>query len=153
MLQLEYDALPGAIGHRLGPTEPYVITQSQVDMFASVTGDRQWIHVDSERAASGPFGGTIAHGYLTLSLVAPLLTQMLSISHVRNGVNYGSDRVRFPAPLLVGSSVRGSGEITDVIRGDGWTQLAVRVKIASDGAPRPACVADVLLRYYGDGPS
>lgn len=153
MFELDYDELPDAVGVRLGPTEPYTVTQSQVDLFAAVTGDRQWIHVDSARAAGGPFGGTIAHGYLTLSLVAPLLAQMLAISNVRNGINYGSDRVRFPAPLMVGSAVRGSGEIVDVVTGEGWTQLAVRVTIAPDGGDRPVCVADVLLRYYGGSSS
>ncbi len=151
MLRLDYRDLPGAVGKRLGPTKPYAVTQPQVTLFAEATGDRQWIHVDPIRAATGPYGATIAHGYLTLSLVASLLKQMIEISGIRNGVNYGCDRVRFPTPLLVGSSVRGSAEITEAIDGDGWIQLAIRVTITPDGEDRPVCVADVLLRYYEDG--
>lgn len=144
---LRYDDLVGSLGTVLGPSDPILITQAIIDSFADATGDRQWIHVDPARAADGPFGSTIAHGYLTLSLVSAFLDQLLVVSDVESVINYGSDRVRFPSPVPVGSLVRSTGEIIDVVPGDGWTQLAVRITLERDGGARPVCVADVLIRY------
>jgi acyl dehydratase len=144
---LRYDELGGSLGAVLGPGDPVLITQAIIDSFADATGDRQWIHVEPERAAEGPFGSTIAHGYLTLSLVSAFLDQLLVVSDVESVINYGSDRVRFPSPVPVGSLVRSTGKIIGVVPGDGWTQLAVRITLERDGGARPVCVADVLIRY------
>ncbi|MGY1550535.1 MaoC family dehydratase [Microbacterium sp. A588] len=147
MGELRYDELGDALGTMLGPSDSILITQSRIDSFAEATEDRQWIHIDPARAAHGHFGTTIAHGYLTLSLVSAFLEQILVVSGFESVINYGTDRVRFPSPVPVDSLIRATGEIIGVVPGDGWTQLTVRVTVERDGGTRPVCVADVLIRY------
>jgi acyl dehydratase len=140
--------LLGAVGRKLGASEWLAIDQARVDQFADATGDHQWIHVDTERAKSGPFGGTIAHGYLTLSLVNSFLPQLLEVRGVSMGVNYGCDRVRFPAPVKVGARVRGVGEVVaaEEVKG-GAVQVTVRVSVEVEGSDRPACIVDTISRF------
>ena len=139
--------LHAAVGEALGSSEWLLIDQQRIDMFADATGDHQWIHVDPERAKDGPFGATIAHGYLTLSLVNLFLPQLLEVRGVSMGVNYGTDKVRFPAVVPVGSRVRGNGEIISVEEIKGTVQVVVRVTVEIEGADRPACVADTISRF------
>jgi acyl dehydratase len=136
--------LERAIGSHLGYSGWHTVTQEQIDLFAAATGDHQWIHVDPDRAANGPFGGTIAHGFLTLSLIPMLARQVYTVEGLRMSVNYGTDRVRFPAAVLAGSRVRGGLELmslTSVARG--W-QLVARVSVECDGSDKPVCVADTI---------
>ncbi|AQZ96458.1 MaoC family dehydratase [Halopseudomonas phragmitis] len=141
-------ALEQALGQSLGVTDWLLIEQSRVDQFAEATGDHQWIHVDPEKARSGPFGGTIAHGYLTLSLVNYFLPRLMRVENLQMGVNYGCDRVRFPAPVRVGARIRGAGEITQVeTLANGAVQVVVRVTVEVDGSDRPGCVVDTISRY------
>lgn len=142
------DELREAVGAELGPTEWLEIDQKRVDLFAEATGDHQWIHVDPERAADGPFGTTIAHGYLTLSLLPYLVPQVLQVEGVRMGVNYGVNKVRFPAPVPVGSRVRARVRIADVSEAGGGVQLTAQVTIEREGGEKPVCVAESVSRYY-----
>jgi acyl dehydratase len=141
-------ALPGLVDTDLGATDWKTMTQERVDAFADVTGDHQFIHVDPERAAQTPFGGTIAHGYLTLSLVAPIMFELLSVSDAAMGVNYGLNRVRFPAPLRVGSDYRGSARMTTVEPIEGGVQGIVAVTIEVRDQPKPVLVAECVFRFY-----
>lgn len=135
-----------AEGEKLGSSEWMTITQEQVDQFADATHDHQWIHVDAERAAQGPFGTTIAHGFLTLSLVSALNSETYRFENLRMGINYGTNKVRFPNPVPVGSRVRSHTELTGVAdTGDGL-QLTVSTTIEIEGAEKPACVAEILTR-------
>ncbi|MFD0689372.1 MaoC family dehydratase [Actinomadura fibrosa] len=136
--------LEKAVGGHLGHSEWHEITQEQVGLFADATGDHQWIHVDPERAASGPFGGTIAHGYLTLSLIPMLAGEIYRVEGLRMGVNYGANKVRFPAPVPVGSRVRAGAELLSVERGDAGARATVRFTIEREGGDKPVCVAEVL---------
>lgn len=140
--------LLGKEGIKLGPTEWLEITQERVDTFADATGDHQWIHVDPERAKSGPFGGTIAHGYLTLSLAAKFMDEFLTVNGMSMGINYGTDRVRFLSPVLVGKRLRAIGEIIEVKEAGGGFQSVVRVTIEIEGEDKPACVVDTISRYF-----
>ena len=140
--------LLGKEGTTLGPSEWLLITQERVNLFADATGDHQWIHVDPERARSGPYGACIAHGYLTLSLVNLFLPQLLRVDGVRMGVNYGVDKVRFPAAVVVGSRIRGCGEIVAVEEVKGAVQVIVRVSVEIEGGDRPACVVDTISRFF-----
>ena len=136
-------------GQELGRTGWLEITQDRVDRFADATGDHQWIHVDPERAAAGPFGGPIAHGYLTLSLVIPLFTELLEILGTAMGINYGLEKVRFPNPVRVGSRIRLAAtvaEVTDVA--PGCVQLVLDFVVEIDGERKPACVARPVYRHY-----
>jgi len=144
---LAYDELPRCLGERFGPTAWTTVTQPQVDCFADLTHDHQWIHVDEERAKTGPFGTTIAHGYLTLALVPFFLGQLFEVSGTSMAVNYGLEKVRFPAPVEVGSRVRSTAEIVDVRARTGTTQLTVRVSVECDAADKPVCVADVVILF------
>jgi acyl dehydratase len=144
------DALMGSQGTPLGPTDWLLITQDRVDGFADVTGDHQWIHVDPERARHGPFGGTIAHGYLTLSLVNHFLPDLIEVRGFTHAVNVGADRLRFLAPVKVGSRIRASGEVVSVETIKGAVQAVVRVTIAIEGSERPACVVDTISRYFAE---
>jgi acyl dehydratase len=133
----------------LGYTDWQEMTQERVNLFADATDDHQFIHVDPERAKATPFGGTIAHGFLSLSLVAPVQMALLHVSDVKMGVNYGLDRVRFPAPLRVGAKWRGGAEVVSVDEIDGGAQLKVVVTIEVEGLAKPAVVAESLVRMYG----
>ena len=141
-------ALLDAVGERLGPSDWLTIEQSRIDLFAEATGDHQWIHVDPERAAAGPFGATIAHGYLTLSLANLFLPQLMEVQNVSMGVNYGCEKVRFPSPVTVGSRVRGAGEVVSAESVKGGVQVVVRVTVEIEGQERPACVVDTISRFY-----
>lgn len=140
--------LKDSVGKHLGVSEWLVIDQARIDKFADATGDHQWIHVDPERAKDGAFGSTIAHGYLTLSLVNKFLPEIIDVRGISMGVNYGSDRLRFPAPVPVNSKVRGSAELIKVeeVKG-GAIQSTVRVSVEIEGSDRPACVIDTISRY------
>jgi len=140
--------LLGQDGTDLGVTDWVVIDQPRVDQFADATDDHQWIHVDPERAKDGPFGGTIAHGYLTLALVNKFLPQLIMVEDMSMGVNYGCEKVRFPSPVKVGARIRGAGEIIKTEEVKGGVQSTVRVTIEIEGGERPACVVDTISRYY-----
>jgi acyl dehydratase len=135
-------------GQHAGYTEWRTMEQDRVNRFADATDDHQWIHVDVERARESPFGGTIAHGYLTLSLVAPIMGDLVKVTDSSTGINYGLDRVRFPAPLLVGSRWRGGAELLEVSEIPNGLQMKVRVTIEVEGSEKPAMVADSLVRLY-----
>ncbi|WP_309112849.1 MaoC family dehydratase [Saccharothrix sp.] len=143
------DGLKALAGSDLGRTEWLEITQDRVNLFADATDDHQWIHVDVDKAADGPFGGTIAHGYLTLSLIIPLFTRLLTINGIRMSVNYGLNKVRFPAPVPVGAKIRLHGFVADVseVKGDG-VEMLIDFTIEIDGSDKPACVAQAVLRHY-----
>jgi len=146
---IELATLPEQVGRHLGYTEWREMTQERVNQFADATDDHQFIHVDVERAKQTPFGGTIAHGYLTLSLAAPVMGQLMQVSDVKMGINYGLDKVRFPAPLPVGKRWRGSAEIAEVNEVPGGLQVQAKVTIEVEDAEKPACVAECLVRLYG----
>jgi acyl dehydratase len=148
MIAATPETLLELVGRPLGVSGWREVPQSAVDMFATATGDEQWIHVDVERAAKGPFGSTIAHGYMTLALVAPLLGEVLAVERTSMAVNYGLNRVRFPAPVPVGARVRLAASLASAERLDAGTQIVVGVEIECDAAERPVCVADVVLRFY-----
>ena len=135
-------------GTELGHTEWREMTQERVSAFADVTEDHNFIHVDPERARATPFGGTIAHGYLTLSLLAPITQQLLSVTDAGVSINYGLDRVRFPAPLPVGARFRGSATLREVSAIEGGVQVKVQATVEVAGAPKPALVAECVFRYY-----
>lgn len=136
--------LQDAVGSHLGYSDWHVVTQDQIDGFADATGDHQWIHVDTERAASGPFGTTIAHGFLTLSLVPQLVWQVYEIQGIKMGVNYGADRLRFPSPVPADSKVRAGVELKAITEIPMGFQIATRVTIECEGNDKPACIVDML---------
>ncbi|HET9861136.1 MAG TPA: MaoC family dehydratase [Nocardioidaceae bacterium] len=138
------DEFEKAVGSHLGHSDWHTVTQEQVDLFAEATGDHQWIHVDPERAKDGPFGGTIAHGYLTLSLVPKLVWEVYKVEGLSMGVNYGSNKVRFPSPVPVGSRIRAGVELVSLDRGPNGAQATVRVTIEREGGDKPACVAETV---------
>jgi acyl dehydratase len=143
------DELKALAGVDLGQTGWLEITQQRIDTFADATGDHQWIHVDRDKAAAGPFGTTIAHGYLTLSLVIPLLGELMEVKGVSMGINYGLNKVRFPAPVPVGARIRlaaRAGAIEDA--GVNAVQVVVDLTIEIEGSEKPACAAQALYRYY-----
>lgn len=137
-----------AVGSDLGVTEWLALTQARIDLFAEATGDHQWIHVDPERARKGPFGACVAHGYLTLSLANVFLPQLVQYEGLRMGVNYGCNKVRFPAPVRAGERIRGRGEVVEASpHGDG-VQVNVRVTVEIEGSERPACVVETISLLY-----
>jgi len=138
-----------AVGSHLGWSPWLTITQDRIDLFAEATGDRQWIHVDVERAADGPFGAPIAHGYLTLALVNFFLPQIFEVTGVSMGVNYGTGKVRFPSPVRVGSRLRAGAELTSVEEVSGGVQTTMLVVVEIEGSDKPACVVESLSRYLG----
>jgi acyl dehydratase len=146
---LAYADLADSLGTRFGPTPWTMVTQAQVDAFADVTHDHQWIHVDEERARQGPFGTTIAHGYLTVSLVPFLLGQLLEVTGTSMAVNYGLEKVRFPAPVPVGASLQATAEIVGVVVNGRASRVTIRVAVECDQADRPVCVADVVILFVG----
>ena len=135
-------------GTSLGPTEWLQVTQERIDQFAEATGDHQWIHVDPVKAAEGPFGATIAHGYLTLSLANCFLPELIEVKQVSMGVNYGTEKTRFPSPVTVGSNIRATGEIIHVEENKGGYKATIRVTITTEGAERPACIVDTISIFY-----
>ncbi|OPG10190.1 MaoC family dehydratase [Microbispora sp. GKU 823] len=143
------DEIRALAGVDLGHSDWLEITQERVNTFADATDDHQWIHVDPDRAAGGPFGGTIAHGYLTLSLVIPLFTELLDIQGVRMSINYGLDKVRFPSPVKVGGKIRLAAVVAAVedVPGDG-VQMHLDFTVEIDGSAKPACVARAIYRHY-----
>ncbi|MFC4492871.1 MaoC family dehydratase [Streptomyces ovatisporus] len=143
------EELKALAGTDLGGSDWLEITQERVNTFADATGDHQWIHVDAARAEEGPFGRTIAHGYLTLSLVIPLFTELLQITGVSMSVNYGLGKVRFPSPVPVGSKIRLTGRVGAVEDvGEGGVQMELDFAVENDGSDKPACVGRALYRHY-----
>ena len=141
--------LAASAGKHLGHSAWMEVTQERIQLFADATDDQQWIHVDPARAAQGPFGAPIAHGYLTLSLVNRFLPEIVEVRGISMGVNYGADRIRFPAPVKVGSRIRGGAELLEVeSTRDGGVQAKIRVTVEIEGSERPACVVDTISRYY-----
>jgi acyl dehydratase len=141
------EELRAAVGRKLGPSEWLEVDQKRIDLFADATNDHQWIHVDVERAKQGPFGAPIAHGYLTLSLVNHFLPELLTVPTARMGVNYGCNKVRFPAPVRAGSRIRAQGEIQEVEPITDGVQVVVRVTLEIERGGKPACVADTVSRF------
>ena len=139
--------LLAAEGIDLGRTDWLLLTQERINLFAEATGDHQWIHVDPERAASGPFGACIAHGYLTLSLANLFMPQLMQFENLAMGVNYGTDRLRFPAAVKVGSRIRGHGQVMRVETLGQAVQAVVRISVEIEGSERPGCVVDTISRY------
>lgn len=149
MLVLEgVEQVRARVGQELGVSEWHLISQEDVDRFADVTGDHQWIHVDPERARETAFGGTIAHGYFTLSLTPWLAETVYAFEGFAYGINYGLDRVRYPAPMPVGQRVRMRATLTDARDVDGGVQVAVTHTFEREGAEKPVCVAEALMRLY-----
>ncbi|MEU7398643.1 MaoC family dehydratase [Streptomyces albogriseolus] len=142
------DDLKAAVGEQLGYTDWLEVDQKRIGLFAEATGDHQWIHVDPEKAAAGPFGTTIAHGYLTLSLLPLFGPQLMSVEGVKMGVNYGTNKVRFPAPVPVGSRLRATARISAVDEVPGGVQVATAFTVEREGGDKPVCVAESVARYY-----
>ena len=142
------DGLKAKVGDHLGYSDYVEITQEQVNLFADATGDHQWIHVDVERAKAGPFGGPIAHGYMTLSLIPVTLPEIMVVTGISMGVNYGANKVRFPSPVPVGSKVTMSAKLVSVEDVTGGAQVTVEVTGQVEGAAKPSMVAEVIYRYY-----
>ncbi|MFZ1062908.1 MAG: MaoC family dehydratase [Acidimicrobiales bacterium] len=142
------EELKELVGSHLGYSQYLTVTQEQVNLFADATGDHQWIHVDPERAKTGPFGQTIAHGYLTLSLIPVLLGGVMHVDNVKMGVNYGTNKVRFTNPVPVGSQIRAGATLASVEDVTGGVQVALDVTVEVKDAVKPSCVAQVVFRYY-----
>lgn len=146
-LTIHLSDLESSVGQRLGPTDWLLIDQQRIDRFADATDDHQWIHVDARRAKAGPFGATIAHGYLTLALVNKFMPDLIVVQGAAMGVNYGCGKVRFPAPVPCGARIRGLGEVMEVSAVKGGKQITVRVTVQVEGSERPGCVADTISRF------
>ncbi|MFC8509216.1 MaoC family dehydratase [Streptomyces sp. NPDC057411] len=142
------EELRAGVGEQLGHSDWLEIEQKRIDQFADATGDHQWIHVDPERAAAGPFGRTIAHGYLTLSLLPTLVPQIMRVEGMKMGINYGTNKVRFPSPVPVGSRLRATAVLTEVTEAGGGVQVTATVTVEREGGDKPACVAESVSRYY-----
>jgi acyl dehydratase len=142
------DALKGLIGEHLGYSEYMTITQERVNQFAESTGDHQWIHVDVERAKTGPFGGPIAHGYLTLSLGPVFLPQIFSVGGIAMGVNYGANKVRFVSPVPVGAKLRAGVKVMAVDDTPGGARVTLETTFECEGATKPSCIAEVIFQYF-----
>ena len=149
MLEIEKPAdMADWVGKKLGTSEWFTVDQRTIDLFAEATGDHQWIHLDVERAAQGPFGTTIAHGFLTLSLLPEMSASAFEVLDTRMGVNYGLGKVRFPAPVPSGSRLRGHFKLTGYQPLEGGAQLTVEVTMEREGSDKPVCVAESLARRY-----
>jgi acyl dehydratase len=140
--------LQGCVGQLIGSAAPVLIDQHRIDLFAQATGDHQWIHVDAERAARGPFGATIAHGFLTLSLLPELMAQAFAVDDVRMGLNYGCNRVRFPSPVRSGSRVGAQFKLLAFEPIESGAQLVVEATLQCEGAAKPACVVESVVRQF-----
>ncbi|WP_286157046.1 MaoC family dehydratase [Streptomyces sp. AA4] len=138
--------LAEAVGGTLGTSEWHTVSQEQVQLFADATGDHQWIHLDAEKAAAGPFGTTIAHGFLTLSLIPAFLPEIYRVEGLKMGINYGLNKVRFPQPVKVGSRVRGTADLVELTDVPGGKQAVVRWTVEIEGEDKPACVAEMVSR-------
>ena len=143
------DEFVAAKGSQLGPTDWLEVTQERVNLFADATDDHQWIHVDPERAASGPFGGTIAHGLLTLSLLPHFTSQMYTVDNIAMAINYGYNKVRFITPVRVGSKIRARAEIAKVDQLEGAVQATLTTTVEIEGSDKPAAVAESIARFIG----
>jgi acyl dehydratase len=141
------DAVKDAVGTHLGYTDWMVVDQDRINRFADATGDHQWIHVDEAKAKDGPFGGTIAHGYLTLSLTNLFLPQLITVENLSMGINYGVNKVRFPSPVRAGSRIRGGAEIAQADEVAGGVQAIIRVTVELEGSDKPACIVENVTRY------
>jgi acyl dehydratase len=142
------DDLRALVGSELGTSQWIEVDQARIDTFATATNDHQWIHTDPERARTGPFGTTIAHGYLTLALMIPLWSDLLEVRSVTTKVNYGLDKVRFPAPVPVGSKVRAKARLATFDDVPGGAQITVDVVIERDGSTKPVCIAKPIFRFF-----
>jgi acyl dehydratase len=142
------DALKGLIGEHLGYSEYMNISQERVNQFAEATGDHQWIHIDVEKANAGPFGGPIAHGYLTLSLGPVFLPQIFSVGGIAMGVNYGANKVRFVSPVKVGSNLRAGVKVLSVDDTPGGARVTLETTFECEGASKPSCIAEVIFQYF-----
>ncbi|OEV03200.1 MaoC family dehydratase [Streptomyces oceani] len=142
------EELRAAVGEELGVSDWLEIDQNRVDLFADATGDHQWIHVDPQRAKDGPFGTTIAHGYLTLSLLPALVPQVMTLTGMRMGVNYGVNKVRFPSVVPVGARLRARATLTEVTEAGEGVQVTATVTVEREGGEKPVCVAETVSRYY-----
>lgn len=140
--------LRDGVGEQLGHSDWLEIEQKRIDLFADATGDHQWIHVDPERAKDGPFGTTIAHGYLTLSLLPALIPQVMRVEGMKMGINYGTNKVRFPSTVPAGSRLRATAELRSVEEVGGGVQVTAVVTVEREGSEKPACVAESVSRYY-----
>ncbi len=150
-MALQIDGIAGLkskVGEHIGYSDWHQITQEQINLFADATGDHQWIHVDPDRAASGPFGTTIAHGYLTLSLIPMLLEQVLSVRGVSMAINYGANKVRFPSPVPSGSKVRLGATLAELEEIPGGAQALVDITIEVEGSTKPSLATQIVFRYY-----
>ena len=143
------DEFVAAAGSQLGPTDWLEVTQDRVNLFADATDDHQWIHVDPDRAANGPFGGTIAHGLLTLSLLPHFTQQLYTVDNIAMAINYGYNKVRFVTPVPIGSKIRARAEIAKVDQLEGAVQATVTVTVEIDGSAKPAAVAESIVRFIG----
>lgn len=141
------DELLSRVGDNLGSSDWITIEQNRIDGFADATGDHQWIHVDPEQAASGPFGATIAHGYLTLALTNQFLPEIVRVDGVSMGINYGVNKVRFPQPVPVGSRVRGHATLTHAEEIDGGVQAVITITVEIEGGTKPACIVESVSRF------
>jgi len=141
------DAVLAAVGRHLGFTDWITVDQDRINRFADATGDHQWIHVDVEKAKSGPFGGTIAHGYLTLSLTNLFLPQLVSVENLSMGINYGVNKVRFPTPVRAGSRIRAGAEIAACEEVPGGVQAIIKITVEIEGSDKPACIVENVTRY------
>jgi acyl dehydratase len=142
------DELKARVGEEVGVSDWHDVTQEEIDAFADATGDHQWIHVDRERAAAGPFGGTIAHGYLTLSMLPALMSEVMTVADARMGINYGIERIRFTAPVPVGSEVRLHAKLASAERRGEGVLYRVGVQVEIRGQDKPACVGEVLYLVF-----
>jgi acyl dehydratase len=143
-----FDELKALAGQHLGYSQWLAVPQERIDTFADATDDHQWIHTDPERASSGPFGTTIAHGYLTLALLIPLWSELVEIRAARTSVNYGLNKVRFPAPVPAGSKLRLGATLASITDVPGGVEAVVDAALECEGATKPACVAQAIYRYY-----
>jgi acyl dehydratase len=141
------DAVKNAVGTHLGYSEWEVVDQARINRFADATGDHQWIHVDEDRAKAGPFGATIAHGYLTLSMTNLFLPQLITVENLSMGINYGVNKVRFPTPVKVGSRIRAGAEIVEGVEIPGGVQVIIKMTVELEGSDKPACVVENVTRY------
>ncbi|WP_308493008.1 MaoC family dehydratase [Microbacterium terrisoli] len=148
MISATIDELPQLQGSTFGPSDWRTVPQSEVDLYAQLSGDDNPIHVDADFAAATPFGGRIAHGLLTVSVAVPLLRQVFRVTGMGMGINYGMNRLRFPAPVPAGSRIRIAGRVAEVTVIDGGLQATVVVEVEVEGNSKPACVAELVLRYY-----